>query len=878
MHFRASLLALSLALLAAACGSSSTTSTAPATVPRCGVTLATTDLNVPASGGTGRIGVTTARECAWTANSNAPWLTVNGPSSGQGDGSIEYLAASNSDPATRRGVIELNDQKANVTQAAAECTMSLGDTSEGFSSAGGTGTIPVQASSASCPWTATSDSSWITIRAGASGSGNGTVTYDVAAGTGPPRTGMILVAGLRFAITQSEGCTFSIAPNSFAPGPSGGATIVSVTTAAACPWTAVSNAPWISVAQGATGTGPGAARLVVEGSSGPNRTGTVLVAGQPVTVSQGGGCDFAVAPLAQSFAASGGAGAATIETGAGCGWNATSNAPWISLTGAASGSGGGAINFTVAPLTGAARTGTISVAGAVVTVTQGSGCAFSIAPTSGSVPAAGGTGTVSVTAGADCAWTASSGAAWLTITAGASGTGNGAVQYSAAATNAGPRSGALTIAGQAFTVNQDNGCTIAIAPTSASVPAGGGTGSVAITTAAGCAWTATSNAPWLTIASGASGSGNGTVAYSAAATTGGSRSGTLTIGGQTFTVTQGSGCSVAISPASANVAAAGGTGSVAVTTAAGCAWTATSNVPWITIASGASGSGNGTVAYSAAATTGGSRSGTLTIGGQTFTVTQGSGCSFVLGPASLTIPAAGGSAPVTVTAGAGCAWTAASAAPWLTISSGASGTGTGTVTITAAANTGVARSGTVTIAGQTYTVNQPSGCSFVAAPTTIAINALGGNTNVAVTAPAGCAWTASSGVNWVTVASGATGTGNGTTRLSVDINLAGSRSGTATVAGQTVTINQDATICVISINPPSRNAKAGGDEDTFGVTAGSGCPWTAASNVPWITVTSGASGNGNGTVGYTVARNTTNANRSGTITIAGQTFTVNQAK
>jgi hypothetical protein len=52
-------------------------------------------------------------------------------------------------------------------------------------------------------------------------------------------------------------------------------------------------------------------------------------------------------------------------------------------------------------------------------------------------------------------------------------------------------------------------------------------------------WTATSNAPWLSIAEGGSGTGNGTVTYSVAANAGGERSGTLTIGGRTFAVTQG---------------------------------------------------------------------------------------------------------------------------------------------------------------------------------------------------------------------------------------------------------------------------------------------------------------------------------------------------
>jgi Putative binding domain, N-terminal len=612
------------AALAAACGSSSTTSTAPATVARCGVTLGATDLNVPAAGGSGTLAITTARECAWTASSNAAWLTIRGTSSGQGDGSVDYVASANADPATRRAVIELNDQRANVTQAAADCALQLADPSESFSPAGGSGTIGVQASSAMCPWTAVSDSSWIVVRSGASGTGNGTVTYDVAPAVGSPRTGTVLVSGLRFAVTQSESCRFAVSPSSYAPGASGGAATVSVATDAGCPWTAASNVPWVTVAQGAAGAGPGTVRIVVEATSGSSRTGSVLVAGQVVSVTQSGGCSFTVAPLSRSFGPQGGTGTATIEASAGCGWSASSGVPWIVLTGATSGNGSGSIAFTVGAVTGAARSGTISVAGTQITVTQGSGCAFSIAPTSGSVPAAGGTGSVAVTTAPDCAWTATSGASWITVTAGASGTGNGTVQYSAAATAGGPRSGTLTIAGQSFTVSQGSGCTFSIAPTSASPPAGGSTGSVAVTAAAGCAWTATSGAPWLTVTSGGSGTGNGTVNWTAAANSGTARSAALTIGGQAFTVNQASGCSFVLNPTSRSAKANGDSDKFDVTAGAGCLWTATSNQSWITITSGASGSGNGTVSYTVDKnTTNVARSGTITAAGQTFTVNQG---------------------------------------------------------------------------------------------------------------------------------------------------------------------------------------------------------------------------------------------------------------
>jgi glucose/arabinose dehydrogenase len=83
-------------------------------------------------------------------------------------------------------------------------------------------------------------------------------------------------------------------------------------------------------------------------------------------------------------------------------------------------------------------------------------------------------------------------------------------------------------------------CTYAISPVSASYTRTGGTGSVAVTAGAGCSWTAESNASWITITGGASGSGNGTVTYSVGPYGGPpkKRNGTATIAGRTFTVNQ----------------------------------------------------------------------------------------------------------------------------------------------------------------------------------------------------------------------------------------------------------------------------------------------------------------------------------------------------
>lgn len=246
-----------------------------------------------------------------------------------------------------------------------------------------------------------------------------------------------------------------------------------------------------------------------------------------------------------------------------------------------------------------------------------------------------------------------------------------------------------------------------ISPVAQTFGVAGGTGTVNLTLPQNCNWTAVSQASWLTIVSGASGSGSGAVSYSVAANTSAdARSGTLLIAGRVFTVTQ-SGCGFVIAPASQSFDPAGGTGNVTVTAAGGCSWTAVSNVSWITLSTGASGQGSGTVAYTVSPNSGtAARTGTLTIAGRTFTVTQAA-CQYAIAPASQVLGTAGGTGSVAVTAQGGCSWTASSNAPWVTINTGASGTGPGTVNFTVAPLTGEnARIGTLTIAGQTFTVNQ----------------------------------------------------------------------------------------------------------------------------------------------------------------------------
>jgi hypothetical protein len=447
-----------------------------------------------------------------------------------------------------------------------------------------------------------------------------------------------------------------------------------------------------------------------------------------------------------------------------------------------------------------------------------------------------------------------------------------------------------------------------------SFPSSGGTGSVTVTASpTGCSgnWTATSNDSWITITSGASGTGSGTVGFSVANYTGsGTRTGTLMIAGQSFSVTQlaaeAPACTGFVLAGSESFPVSGGTGSVTVTASpSGCvgSWTAISNDSWITITSGGSGSGNGTVNFTVASYSGGGdRMGTLAIAGQTFRVTQqaaaaASCTSFAISPANQSFPASGGTGAVRVTGSpAGCVgtWTATSNDNWITITSGGSGSGNGTVNLIVASYSGGGdRMGTVAIAGQTFRVTQQataaaSCTSFAISPANQSFPASGGTGAVTVTgSPGGCVgtWTATSNDNWITITSGGSGSGSGTVNFSVASYSGGTaRTGTVTIAGQVFTVNQQAAVpstCTsFAISPANQTFQANGGPRSVTVTGlPSGCAggsWAATSNDSWITVTSGAAGSGSGTVGLSVATYASTGTRMGSVTIAGQTFVATQ--
>ncbi len=519
----------------------------------CGVALGSSSANFGSAGGSSNVNVTAdTTNCTWTAVSNNSFIMITGGTNGVGNGTVSYTVAANTNTLGLTGTITIGDQTFTVTQGAAPCTVAPATTSATFAAAAGSSNVVVTANGTNCTWTAVSSNAFVTITAGSNGTGNGTVSYSVAANTNTlSRTGTMTIAGQTFTVTQTAAaCTFTLSATNAAFAIAGGSSNVTVTANGTnCAWTAASNNAFITITAGTNTTGSGAVTYSVTANTNTfGRSGTMTIAGQTFTVTQAAvPCTFTLSATNAAFATAGGPSNVTVTAnGTNCAWTAVSNNGFITITAGTNHVGNGTVTYTVAVNSNAVNlTGTMTIAGQTFTVTQ-SAAACSVAPasTNATFTAAGGSSNVVVTAnGTNCTWTAASNNAFITITAGTTnGTGNGAVSYTVAAnTNTLGRTGTMTVAGQTFTVTQvAAACTFTLGATNAAFANAGGSSNVTVTAnGTNCSWTAVSNSGFITITAGANGTGNGTVDYTVAVNTNGSpRTGTMTIGAQTFTVTQ----------------------------------------------------------------------------------------------------------------------------------------------------------------------------------------------------------------------------------------------------------------------------------------------------------------------------------------------------
>ena len=752
------------------------------------------------------------------------------------------------------------------TGGGSSCTYSISPTSQSFSSNGGSGSISVSASAGNCSWSVSGVPSWVTITSGSSGTGGGTVAYTVTSNSGAARSATITIAGQAFSISQLAGTT---------PPPGSNDECSGASVIAATPYTNTqdANAATQSGSDPTTCAGGGAHSLWYRFT--PSSSGTITVDTFNSTY------DTALAAYTGSCGslsriACNDDSASTLQSQLSFSANA-----------------GTSYFFVVTSFGATAGSLTLHVS-----FSGGSSCSFTINPPSGSFSSNGGSGSISVSASAgNCSWSVSGVPSWVTITSGSSGTGGGTVAYTVASNSGAARSATMTIAGQAFSISQSAGTT---------PPPGSNDECSGASVIAATPYTNTQDANAATQSGSDPTTCAGGGAHSLWYRFTPSSSGTITV--DTFNSTY-------------DTALAAYTGSCGSLSRIACNDDSAS-----TLQSQLSFSANAGTSYFFVVTSFGATAGSLTLH---VSFSGGSSCSFTINPPSGSFSSNGGSGSISVSASAGnCSWSVSGVPSWVTITSGSSGTGGGTVAYTVASNSGAARSATMTIAGQAFSISQSagttpppgsndecSGASVIAATpytNTQDANAATQSGSDPTTCAGGGAHSlwyrftpSSSGTITVdtfnstydTALAAYTGSCGSLSRIACNDDSASTlqsqlsfsaNAGTsyffvvtsfgATAGSLTLHVSfSGGSSCSFTINPPSGSFSSNGGSGSISVSASAGnCSWSVSGVPSWVTITSGSSGTGGGTVAYTVASNS-GAARSATMTIAGQAFSISQS-
>jgi all-beta uncharacterized protein/BACON domain-containing protein len=274
-------------------------------------------------------------------------------------------------------------------------------------------------------------------------------------------------------------------------------------------------------------------------------------------------------------------------------------------------------------------------------------------------------------------------------------------------------------------------CAISIAPEGKSFGDEGGSGQVQVTAAAGCDWTAASNALWISITSGAHANGPGAVGYSVTTNNAiASRSGTLTIAGRTFPVTQAgegtpepSNCEYSVGPVAFTPCMAGGRLTASLTTQANCSWTVNPSAGWLSLPNGKSGKGSGTIAIAFSDNYDAPREGVVMVrwptpmAGQNIHVEQ-AGCLYSVSQSAFSFTSESMTDSFMVyqqslpnSCGGPlqdqCVWTARANVSWITVTGSMPRQGDNPVPFKVSANTGTtSRTGTITVKDKVVTITQ----------------------------------------------------------------------------------------------------------------------------------------------------------------------------
>lgn len=144
-------------------------------------------------------------------------------------------------------------------------------------------------------------------------------------------------------------------------------------------------------------------------------------------------------------------------------------------------------------------------------------------------------------------------------------------------------------------------------------------------------------------------------------------------------------------------------------------------------------------------------------------------------------------------------------------------------------------------------ISNPVLCQYTLDSTSEFFGYEGGQSSVRVTtAEYTCPWSAKSNVDWIRIDSGTKYSNTAELKYTVEENTAEARTGTLAMAYHTFTVHQEAETgfrCRYTLDTDNASFACIGGQGTLIVkTADKNCPWSAISNVDWITIDSGASG------------------------------------
>ncbi|MEZ5471715.1 MAG: Calx-beta domain-containing protein [Marinicella sp.] len=285
----------------------------------------------------------------------------------------------------------------------------------------------------------------------------------------------------------------------------------------------------------------------------------------------------------------------------------------------------------------------------------------------------------------------------------------------------------------------------------------------------------------------------------------------------------------------------------------------------------------------------------------TIGITDGTTCQAELDPVGHNVPLAGDSFSFNIETLPDCQWNLTTDQSWIQITSPLTGIGPSTVnyTVDARVNPEVqSRFGVIDvnldspISTVTHTVIQdgdPSLCEYSIDQTQFNYDQGFNSGSFHVSALDECAWEVFSDVEWLTITSPLSpAAGDGVVEFEVTPNVNGNNVETLlrstaldTPFGPNNPINISQAGCQfdLSIDEVTISDLANASVATTVLAPGeepSACPWTAQSQVSWILVTAGNSGQGGGGVVMNVLENPSVTQRVGTVKIGDEIFTVTQ--